>query len=127
MRRAVDISTSLLRIDWLAGALTYTRSAGNVIDTEMLPCSSDLSHHRVSASARIGLQGRGQIDLLLAFHAYPHEVPLGFQLLPNVIGLIRNGYARALAVASSKRMTARLNSRRLARLGRPARVAASQS
>lgn len=53
--------------------------------------------------ARIGLQGRGQIDLLLAFHAYPLEVPLGFQLLPNVIGLIRT---RALAVANSKRMTA---------------------
>jgi len=34
------------------------------------------------------------------------QVPLGFQLLPNVIGLIRNGDARALAVASSKRMTA---------------------
>ena len=34
------------------------------------------------------------------------QVPLGFQLLPNVIGLIRNGEARALAVASSKRMTA---------------------
>lgn len=34
------------------------------------------------------------------------RVPLGFQLLPNVIGLIRNGDARALAVASDKRMTA---------------------
>jgi len=34
------------------------------------------------------------------------QVPLGFQLLPNVIGLIRSGDARALAVASSKRMTA---------------------
>jgi tripartite-type tricarboxylate transporter receptor subunit TctC len=34
------------------------------------------------------------------------QVPLGFQLLPNVIGLIRNGDARPLAVASSKRMTA---------------------
>jgi tripartite-type tricarboxylate transporter receptor subunit TctC len=34
------------------------------------------------------------------------QVPLGFQLLPNVIGLIKNGDARALAVASSKRMTA---------------------
>jgi len=34
------------------------------------------------------------------------QVPLGFQLLPNVIGLIRNGDARALAVASNKRMTA---------------------
>jgi hypothetical protein len=43
---------------------------------------------------------------VLAFHAYPLEVPLGFQLLPNVIGLIRNGDAQALPVASSKRMTA---------------------
>lgn len=34
------------------------------------------------------------------------QVPLGFQLLPNVIGLIRSGDARALAVASSTRMTA---------------------
>jgi tripartite-type tricarboxylate transporter receptor subunit TctC len=34
------------------------------------------------------------------------QVPLGFQLLPNVIGLIRNGDARALAVASNKRMAA---------------------
>ena len=34
------------------------------------------------------------------------QVPLGFQLLPNVIGLINNGDARALAVASSKRTTA---------------------
>lgn len=34
------------------------------------------------------------------------QVPVGFQLLPNVIGLIKNGNARALAVASSKRMTA---------------------
>jgi tripartite-type tricarboxylate transporter receptor subunit TctC len=34
------------------------------------------------------------------------QVPLGFQLLPNVIGLISNGDARALAVASNKRMTA---------------------
>jgi tripartite-type tricarboxylate transporter receptor subunit TctC len=34
------------------------------------------------------------------------QVPLGFQLLPNVLGLIQNGDARALAVASSKRMTA---------------------
>jgi tripartite-type tricarboxylate transporter receptor subunit TctC len=34
------------------------------------------------------------------------QVPLGFQLLPNVISLIKNGDARALAVASSKRMTA---------------------
>ena len=34
------------------------------------------------------------------------QVPVGFQLLPNVLGLIKNGDARALAVASSKRMTA---------------------
>jgi tripartite-type tricarboxylate transporter receptor subunit TctC len=34
------------------------------------------------------------------------QVPLGFQLLPNVLGLIRNGDARALAVAGSKRMVA---------------------
>src|SRR6201999_4427775 len=34
------------------------------------------------------------------------QVPLGFQLLPNVQGLIKNGDARALAVASDKRMTA---------------------
>jgi tripartite-type tricarboxylate transporter receptor subunit TctC len=34
------------------------------------------------------------------------QVPLGFQLLPNVVGLIRSGDARALAVASDKRMTA---------------------
>lgn len=34
------------------------------------------------------------------------QVPLGFQLLPNVLGLIQNGDARALAVAGSKRMAA---------------------
>ena len=34
------------------------------------------------------------------------QVPLGFQLLPNVIGLINSGDARPLAVASDKRMTA---------------------
>jgi tripartite-type tricarboxylate transporter receptor subunit TctC len=34
------------------------------------------------------------------------QVPLGFQLLPNVSGLIKNGDARALAVASRRRMTA---------------------
>ena len=34
------------------------------------------------------------------------QVPVGFQLLPNVIGLIQNGDARALAVAANKRMTA---------------------
>lgn len=34
------------------------------------------------------------------------QVPVGFQLLPNVIGLIKNGDARALAVASNKRMAA---------------------
>ncbi|WP_431202759.1 Bug family tripartite tricarboxylate transporter substrate binding protein [Bradyrhizobium betae] len=34
------------------------------------------------------------------------QVPLGFQLLPNVLGLIRSGDARPLAVANDKRMTA---------------------
>jgi tripartite-type tricarboxylate transporter receptor subunit TctC len=34
------------------------------------------------------------------------QVPVGFQLLPNVLGLIRNGDARALAVAGNKRMAA---------------------
>ncbi|MGY3394394.1 tripartite-type tricarboxylate transporter receptor subunit TctC [Bradyrhizobium sp. USDA 3311] len=34
------------------------------------------------------------------------QVPLGFQLLPNVLGLIKSGDARPLAVASDKRMTA---------------------
>lgn len=34
------------------------------------------------------------------------QVPLGFQLLPNVLGLIKSGDARPLAVASEKRMTA---------------------
>jgi tripartite-type tricarboxylate transporter receptor subunit TctC len=34
------------------------------------------------------------------------QVPVGFQLLPNVLGLIQNRDARALAVASNKRMTA---------------------
>jgi tripartite-type tricarboxylate transporter receptor subunit TctC len=34
------------------------------------------------------------------------QVPVGFQLLPNVLGLIQNGDARALAVASDKRLTA---------------------
>jgi tripartite-type tricarboxylate transporter receptor subunit TctC len=34
------------------------------------------------------------------------QVPVGFQLLPNVLGLIKNGDARALAVASKQRMTA---------------------
>jgi tripartite-type tricarboxylate transporter receptor subunit TctC len=34
------------------------------------------------------------------------QVPLGFQLLPNVISLIHNGDARPLAVASTKRLTA---------------------
>jgi len=33
------------------------------------------------------------------------QVPLGFQLLPNVLSLIHNGDARPLAVASAKRMT----------------------
>jgi tripartite-type tricarboxylate transporter receptor subunit TctC len=34
------------------------------------------------------------------------QVPVGFQLLPNVLGLIKNGDARALAVASNKRLPA---------------------
>lgn len=34
------------------------------------------------------------------------QVPLGFQFLPNVLGMIQNGNARALAVTSPKRMTA---------------------
>lgn len=34
------------------------------------------------------------------------QVPLGFQFLPNVLGLIKNGNARPLAVTSNKRMTA---------------------
>ena len=33
-------------------------------------------------------------------------MPVGFQLLPNVLGLIKSGDARALAVAGNKRMTA---------------------
>ena len=34
------------------------------------------------------------------------QVPLGFQLLPNVLGLLKSGDARALAVTSDKRMSA---------------------
>ena len=34
------------------------------------------------------------------------QVPLGFQFLPNVLGLIKSGDARPLAVTSHKRMTA---------------------
>jgi tripartite-type tricarboxylate transporter receptor subunit TctC len=34
------------------------------------------------------------------------QVPLGFQFLPNVIGLLKSGDARALAVTSNTRMTA---------------------
>jgi tripartite-type tricarboxylate transporter receptor subunit TctC len=34
------------------------------------------------------------------------QVPVGFQLLPNVLGLIKSGDARPLAVASAKRMMA---------------------
>jgi tripartite-type tricarboxylate transporter receptor subunit TctC len=34
------------------------------------------------------------------------QVPVGFQLLPNVLGLIQSGNARPLAVAANKRMTA---------------------
>ncbi|HKS63371.1 MAG TPA: tripartite tricarboxylate transporter substrate-binding protein, partial [Xanthobacteraceae bacterium] len=34
------------------------------------------------------------------------QVPLGFQFLPNVVGMITSGDARVLAVSSPKRMTA---------------------
>jgi len=34
------------------------------------------------------------------------QVPLGFQFLPNVLGMINSGEARALAVTSNKRMSA---------------------
>lgn len=34
------------------------------------------------------------------------QVPVGFQFLPNVIGVLQSGDARALAVSSPKRMTA---------------------
>jgi tripartite-type tricarboxylate transporter receptor subunit TctC len=34
------------------------------------------------------------------------QVPVGFQLLPNVLGLIQSGNARPLAVAANKRMAA---------------------
>jgi tripartite-type tricarboxylate transporter receptor subunit TctC len=34
------------------------------------------------------------------------QVPLGFQFLPNVLGMLKNGDARALAVTTPKRMTA---------------------
>jgi len=34
------------------------------------------------------------------------QVPLGFQFLPNVLGMLKNGTARPLAVTSPKRMTA---------------------
>ncbi len=34
------------------------------------------------------------------------QVPLGFQFLPNVLGMLKSGGARALAVTSPKRMTA---------------------
>jgi tripartite-type tricarboxylate transporter receptor subunit TctC len=34
------------------------------------------------------------------------QVPLGFQFLPNVVGMLSSGDARALAVTSPKRMTA---------------------
>ncbi len=34
------------------------------------------------------------------------QVPLGFQLLPNVLGLLKSGDARALAVTSSTRLSA---------------------
>ena len=34
------------------------------------------------------------------------QVPLGFQFLPNVLGLIKSGDARPLAVSSNRRMVA---------------------
>ena len=34
------------------------------------------------------------------------QVPLGFQFLPNVVGMLSSGAARALAVTSPRRMTA---------------------
>lgn len=34
------------------------------------------------------------------------QVPIGFQLLPNVLGMLKTGNARPLAVTSDKRMTA---------------------
>ena len=34
------------------------------------------------------------------------QVPLGFQFLPNIVGLLQSGDARALAVTTAKRMTA---------------------
>jgi tripartite-type tricarboxylate transporter receptor subunit TctC len=34
------------------------------------------------------------------------QVPLGFQFLPNVLGMLKNGNARPLAVTTPKRMTA---------------------
>src|SRR2546421_3487671 len=34
------------------------------------------------------------------------QVPLGFQFLPNVVGLLQSGNARALAVTTAQRMTA---------------------
>ena len=34
------------------------------------------------------------------------QVPLGFQFLPNISGMLKSGSARALAVTSPKRMTA---------------------
>src|SRR5205085_12303164 len=37
------------------------------------------------------------------------QVPLGFQFLPNVAGLLQSGDARALAVTTPKRMTALLD------------------
>lgn len=33
-------------------------------------------------------------------------MPVGFQFLPNVLGLLQSGAARALAISSPKRMTA---------------------
>ena len=46
----------------------------------------------------------GHDDLKAAFLA--GQVPIGFQLLPNVLGMLGSGAARPLAVTSEKRMTA---------------------
>jgi tripartite-type tricarboxylate transporter receptor subunit TctC len=53
------------------------------------------------------------------------QVPLGFQLLPNVLGLIKSGDARALAVASNKRMTVLPDMPTAAEAGLPGYVSAA--
>ena len=47
------------------------------------------------------------------------QVPLGFQFLPNVVGMLSSGDARALAVTSPKRMTALPNVPTAAEAGVP--------